>query len=435
MCISATTDILTCARYHGHTSAQNTSDPRPELHQLWSHVYHRLVWLQPLQNVYGASKDLKAYLACERIRTDISCYLHEAQQVSPSWQHYTGDATTEFITNITQAFPFSHVAAFSKLSAFPEAAGGSRSVGFGSFLAIDLLIHCTHKLASSHLHAHRPPPAPCAATRALPAELQLSLYPVQQEPQRLHSSSFLQDSGFRSASRSSIPFSALHSLSHPDAFAPRTHLTPFIKHHHLLSHNMLGCTVSLSLFRYHSRNNLYEIIYRSNDTSCRSEDQMVALYGEVPHVWYPCIFSHSLPSLNQNNKKGVCRWLLQHNACWTAGRNIFSWHQRFEKPRYRLAQLAWTLVSTVLASPSILLQNEEKATTPLHSGMRLQLLQFWERCFIVPALSTATQNCGRQTKHQTKCKMWSSLGKMSTFQPESANCVPECFELNETCYF
>lgn len=420
------------------TPQHKTHQTPPQIQQLGSHVYHRLVWLQPLQNVYGASKDLKAYLACERIRTDISCYLHEAQRVSPSWQHYTGDATTEFITNITQAFPFSHFAAFSKLSAFPEAAGGSRSVGFASLLAIDLLIHCTHTNSPHPTSTLTGPRQPHALQ---PEPFLQNLSSASTQPSRNHRGSihhlFSKSPVFAQppAQRSTIPSSAPHSRSHPDAFAPRTHLTPFIKHHHLLSHKMLGCTVSLSLFRYHSRNNLYEIIYRSNDTSCRSEDQMVALYGEAPQVWYPCIFSHSLPSLNQNNKKGVCQWLLQHNACWTAGRNIFLWHQRFEKPRYRLAQLAWTLVSAVLASPSILLQNEEKATTPLHSGMRLQLLQFWERCFTVPALSTATQNCGRQTKHQTKRKMRSSLGKMSTFQPESANCVPECFELNEACYF
>lgn len=51
-------------------------------------------------------------------------------------------------------------------------------------------------------------------------------------------------------------------------------------------------------------------------------------------------------------------------------------------------------------------QTEQRATTPLHSGLRLQLLQrpSFGNGVTVPALSTATQNGGRQTKHQTKHK-------------------------------
>lgn len=61
---------------------------------------------------------------------------HEAQQVAPpAWRHYTSDAKLSH----------SHVIAFPKLPAFPQAGGGSRSVWLSTSLAIDLFIHCEHK--------------------------------------------------------------------------------------------------------------------------------------------------------------------------------------------------------------------------------------------------------------------------------------------------
>lgn len=302
----------------------------------------------------------------------------------------------------------------------------------------------TQKLACSHLHIYR---SPCWPHALQPEPFLQAISSALTVLSRNHIGSinhlFSKSLVFRSASRPALEHPVFHATpglrpgqpcTHMLTSLHHAHLTPFIKQHHLLSRNMLGCTISLFLFRYNSSNNLDEITYRGLYWGPNGSTR----WWSATDVWYSCIFSHSLPSQIKTIRGGFlsdfcytmsARLQLEPSSHETKGLKSqgTDWHDGFEHSyqlRWHHSLASWRDDNNNF-SPF-----RNKTSTPPRP-------QVCEWCFTAPLRfpHPCKTAAGRQTKHQTQQKMWSSLGKISTFQPERANCVPECFELNEACYF
>lgn len=136
--------------------------------------------------------------------------------------------------SIIQTSPFSDVIAFSTFSAFPGTGQCHSALSF----TVDLPIHCEHKTSPppiSNLTLCNPSPFCSPAAQPLLLSVGTTLAPLIIFP--------LPDT-----QASHLACCCWHPLF----------CTMHIQHH--LSHNTLGCTVSLFLFRYSSNNNLDEII-------------------------------------------------------------------------------------------------------------------------------------------------------------------------------